>query len=136
MVRDAHPLAHAIRDVRRDATDRFGIGVLPPLPGGGNLTCAEGDFRLVGTIGDQAIDLRDSTAGGGYWRIGSPGFDTQASPNHILTGELHNAPGDGVLTPGVKCISQDFIPVIVVPVAGVGVSIQHPVGYIVQGAHC
>jgi hypothetical protein len=52
---------------------------LPPLEGGGDLTCAEGEFRLVGAIDEQSIDLLDSTAGGGWARIGSASFDTQYS---------------------------------------------------------
>jgi hypothetical protein len=56
-------------------TKRF----LPALDGGANLTCADGEFRLVGTISDQSIDLEDSSAGGGWVRINPANFDTQYS---------------------------------------------------------
>jgi hypothetical protein len=56
-------------------TERF----LPPLEGGGNLACADGEFRLVGTIGSQSIDHKDSSGGGGWVRINPANFDTQYS---------------------------------------------------------
>jgi len=52
---------------------------LPPLDGGVNLTCAEGEFRLLGNITNQGIDLNDTSAGGGWVRIGAANFDTQYS---------------------------------------------------------
>jgi hypothetical protein len=52
---------------------------LPPLDGGANLSCADGEFRLVGTIADQRIDINDSSAGGGWMRIDPASFDTQFS---------------------------------------------------------
>ncbi|OGO39877.1 MAG: hypothetical protein A2Z04_00185 [Chloroflexi bacterium RBG_16_57_9] len=44
----------------------------------------------------------------------------QAVANHKLCGEFHHAAGEGVVSPCVEGVLQDFVPVLWVAVAGVG----------------
>jgi hypothetical protein len=52
---------------------------LEPVEGGGTLSCADGEFKLRGTIAGQTVQVDYPTAnsGGGYSRINPASFDTQ-----------------------------------------------------------
>lgn len=44
-------------------------------------TCASGQFRLVGTLGGQAVDVTASSAGSGFTQLGMGQLDVGANPD-------------------------------------------------------
>lgn len=43
------------------------------------VACQDGEFKIEGTLAGQSVAIRESSAGGGYWRINPAGFSSQAS---------------------------------------------------------
>jgi hypothetical protein len=61
----------------------LGALMVQPACGGGEMAfpvaCQEGEFRIEGTLAGQTVVVRESSSGGGYWRINPAGFSSQAS---------------------------------------------------------
>ena len=60
------------------------LALLPAACGGSQtakLTCQAGQFRLVGTLGGQPVDVTASSEGSGLTQVGSGELDVGADPN-------------------------------------------------------
>jgi len=63
----------------------LGVVILRGACGGGgdgaafSVACQDGEFKIEGTLAGETLAVRESSSGGGYWRLDPAGFSSQAS---------------------------------------------------------